>query len=147
MPINIVGIHINGDNMACKLFIFTSILFIGISSNSYSKDHLIYSIEEEVPMGFEKEVNKKNYFVNIGENQGVEKGTTLDVFRIISKLNPYDNQKRLNHKVKVGEMKILYSSEEASIGRMQQFLDDKDTPLFEIEDFMIGDHVDVSINN
>jgi hypothetical protein len=98
-------------------------------------------------MGYDNEINKKNYFINMGENQGVEKGTTLDVYRIISKLNPYDNQKRINHKIKVGEMKVLYATDEAAIGRMKNFLDDKETPLFEIEDFMIGDHVDVSVND
>jgi len=133
--------------MACKLFILASVLILGISHKTHARDHLIYSIEEEVPMGYENEINKKNYFINMGENQGVEKGTVLDVYRIISKLNPYDNQKRINHKIKVGEMKVLYSTGEAAIGRMKDFLDDKETPLFEIEDFMIGDHVDVSIND
>jgi hypothetical protein len=97
-------------------------------------------------MGYVDEINKKNYFINMGENQGVEKGTVLDVYRIISKLNPYDNQKRINHKVKVGEIKVLYATGEAAIGRKKLFMDDKETPLFEIEDFMIGDHVDVSVN-
>lgn len=132
--------------MSCKTFILFFSATLMISTSAFARDHLIYSIEEEVPMGYDNEINKKNYFINMGENQGVEKGTTLDVFRIISKLNPYDNQKRINHKIKVGEMKVLYATGEAAIGRMKTFLDDKETPLFEIEDFMIGDHVDVSVN-
>tara|TARA_B100001971_G_scaffold213155_1_gene245474 strand:+ start:57955 stop:58302 length:348 start_codon:yes stop_codon:yes gene_type:complete len=112
-----------------------------------ARDHLIYSIEQEVPMGYDNEELKKNYFVNIGSNQGVEKGTRLDVYRIISKLNPYDNQKRINHKVKVGEMRVLYATDEASIGAMSKYYDDDNTPLFELEDFMIGDHVGISVTD
>lgn len=110
-----------------------------------ARDHLIYSIEQEIPMGYDNEDLKKNYFVNIGINQGVDKGTKLDVYRVISKLNPYDNQKRINHKVKVGEMKVLYSTDEASIGIMSKYNDDKESPLFELEDFMIGDLVGISV--
>ena len=118
-----------------------------MSLTTHARDHLIYSIEQEIPMGYDDESLKKNYFVNIGANQGVEKGTLLDVYRIISKLNPYDNQKRINHKVKVGEMKVLYATDEASIGIMSKYMDDASTPLFELEDFMIGDHVGISVTD
>lgn len=129
--------------MSCKKFVF--LLFISMSFIAQARDHLIYSIEQEIPMGYDNEDLKKNYFVNIGINQGVDKGTKLDVYRVISKLNPYDNQKRINHKVKVGEMKVLYSTDEASIGIMSKYNDDKESPLFELEDFMIGDLVGISV--
>lgn len=129
--------------MSCKKIIF--LLLLTTSFFAQARDHLIYSIEQEIPMGYDNEELKKNYFVNIGENQGVEKGTKLDVYRIISKLNPYDNQKRINHKVKVGELKVLFSTDEASIGIMSKYMDDKDSPLFELEDFMIGDLVGISV--
>ena len=129
--------------MTCKKIVF--LLLIMTSFLAQARDHLIYSIEQEIPMGYDNEELKKNYFVNIGVNQGVEKGTKLDVYRIISKLNPYDNQKRINHKVKVGEMKVLFSTNEASIGIMSKYFDDKESPLFELEDFMIGDLVGISV--
>lgn len=111
-----------------------------------ARDHVIYSIAQDIPMGYENEVIKKNYYMNIGENQGVKEGTTLDVFRIISNVNPYNDRKRVNHKVKVGEIHILHSDEEASIGKLKNFKDSKNSPLFEIKDFMIGDHVTVNVN-
>lgn len=131
--------------MSCKKIIF--LLFILTSFSIQAREHLIYSIEQEIPMGYDEEELKKNYFVNIGTNQGVEKGTKLDVYRIISKLNPYDDQKRINHKIKVGEMQVLYSTDEAAIAIMSKYNDDKNTPLFELEDFMIGDHVGISVTD
>ncbi len=132
--------------VSCKYFIL-AITCLLASSQAFSREHQIYSVEEEVPMGYENELVKKNYYVNIGENQGVTKGTTLNVFRIISKLNPYENQKRVNHRVKIGELKVLHADEEAAIGSLQKLDTGEEAPLFEIENFMIGDHVSVNINN
>ncbi|MBC77403.1 MAG: hypothetical protein CME64_15470 [Halobacteriovoraceae bacterium] len=127
--------------------LFTAICGLLLTTTALSREHQIYSIMEEVPMGYENEVNKKNYYVNIGQNQGVEQGTVLDVYRVISKLNPYENQKRINHRVKIGELKVLHADEEAAIGALEKLNQGKDTPLFEIENFMIGDHVSVSVND
>lgn len=113
----------------------------------FSRDHQIYSISEEVPMGDDNEVLKKNYYVNIGKNQGVRQGATLNVFRVISKLNPYENQKRINHRVKIGQIEILHADEEAAIGAFKEINNGPQDPLFEIENFMIGDHVSVSVND
>ena len=116
-----------------------------MSLPAIARNHLIYSVAEELPMGFDNEVTKKNYYMNIGMQQGVSVGTTLDVFRVISKSNPYDNLKRINYKVKIGEMKVLHSDDEAAIGIMTNLKDDADTPLFDLKGFLIGDYVSVNV--
>ena len=131
---------------SCKIFILAMMLF-PLPEKVFSRDHQIYSISEEVPMGDDNEVLKKNYYVNIGKNQGVRQGATLNVFRVISKLNPYENQKRINHRVKIGQIEILHADEEAAIGAFKEINNGPQDPLFEIENFMIGDHVSVSVND
>lgn len=97
-------------------------------------------------MGTEKEVVRKNYYVNMGGGQGVKKDSILDVFRIISIQNPYDNKKRVNYKVKIGELKVLHTSDEASIAMVNEYEKDDNTPIFEIPQFMIGDHVSINVD-
>jgi len=99
---------------------------------------------QDLPMGYDNEVIRKNYYVNIGTNQGVKKDTNLDVFRIISVLNPYDNKQRVNYKVKIGELKILATSDSASIAILSKM--EENTPIFDLAQFMIGDHVAISVN-
>lgn len=130
----------------CTFKSFMALLILLLNFNLMAQDHLIYSIDEEVPMGFDNEINKRNYYLNIGGEQGVSKGTVIDVYRTISKLNPYNDQKRINHKIKIGELKVIHSEGQSSIGRIEKILLDEDTPLFEIESFMIGDHVSVNVN-
>jgi hypothetical protein len=102
-------------------------------------------VAEDIPMGYENEITKRNFYVNMGANQGIQNGTTLNVYRIISKLNPYDNQKRINYKVEIGQLEVLHSEDESSIGMIKKMNDDLKTPLFEINSFMIGDHVSVNV--
>jgi len=117
-----------------------------MSMATYARDHVIFSVEEEFPMGFDNEVLKKNFYVNIGSGQGIEKGTILNVFRVISKSNPYDNKKRINYKVKIGELEVLHTEEQAAIAVLKKQEDTLKDPMFEINSFMIGDHVMVSVN-
>lgn len=111
-----------------------------------AKDYVIYSVYQDVPMGKKDEVIRKNYYIDIGKNQGVKKGNTIDVFRVISVLDPYENKKRFNHKVKIGELKIVHAEESSAIGIVNKIEDEKETPVFEIGQFMIGDIVTVKIN-
>lgn len=96
-------------------------------------------------MGYENEVIRKNYYVNIGSAQGVKKDSVLNVFRIISVQNPYDNKKRVNYKVKIGELKVLHTTDEASIAMVNKY-EKGNVPIFELNQFMIGDHVAVSVD-
>ena len=96
-------------------------------------------------MGFESEVIKKNYYVNIGQQQGVEQGTHLDVFRVVSRLDPYGDKKRYNFKVKIGELEVLHTEESSAIGILKSLHKDEKSPYFEINNFMIGDKVSVKV--
>lgn len=126
-----------------KLIVLLTTLLIsqGIAAKSY----VIFSMAQDLPMGLENEVVRKNYYVNIGSGQGVKKDSILNVFRIISIQNPYDNKKRVNYKVKIGELKVLHSSDEASIAMVKEY-EKEETPIFELDQFMIGDHVSINVD-
>lgn len=126
-----------------KLFLILTMLLLSLSG--FTRDHLIFSVAEDLPMGFDNEKLRRNYYVNIGSNQGVTKGTTLDVFRVISKANPYDNKKRVNYRIPIGKLEIIHSEDESAVAYIQELNMNIKDPLFEINNFMIGDHVSVSV--
>jgi hypothetical protein len=101
---------------------------------------------QDLSMGHDNEVIRKNYYVNLGNGQGVKKDSVLDVFRIISVQNPYDNKKRMNYRVKIGELKVLHTSDEASIAMVNRYEKVSETPIFELPQFMIGDHVSINVD-
>jgi hypothetical protein len=114
-------------------------------SNGFSRDYIIYSVAQELPMGVENEKLKKNYYINMGNNQGLEQGTVLDVFRVISRLDPYETKKRYNYKVKIGEIEVVHSEDESSIASLKMINNKADTPMFDIPALMVGDRVDVKV--
>jgi hypothetical protein len=77
----------------------------------------------------------------MGKTQGASKGSVLDVLRVVSVLDPYENKKRFNHKIKVGEIKVLHAEDSSSIGILNKLEVPEETPVFEISNVMIGDIV------
>ena len=110
-----------------------------------AKDYVIYSISQDIPMGVEKEVLRKNFYIDMGKNQGVSKGSVLDVYRVVSVLDPYESKKRFNHKIKIGEVKVLHVEEASAIGVLNKLESEEETPVFEVGKLMIGDVVSAHV--
>ena len=127
-----------------KLLTLLSLLLI--SKTTWARSYVIFSLAQDLNMGNEGEVVRKNYYINMGAGQGVKKDSIVDVFRIISVQNPYDNKKRVNYKVKIGELKVVHSSDEASIAMVNGYEKEDVTPIFELPQFMIGDHVSINVD-
>lgn len=128
-----------------RIPVFFMMAFILSSTLAIAKDYIIYSISQDVPMGNPNEVIRKNFYVDMGKNQGVKQGSVLDVFRVISVLDPYESKKRYNHRIKIGEVKILHSEESSAIGILNKLEASEETPVFEVGKMMIGDIVAVKV--
>src|SRR6218665_793580 len=86
------------------------------ASMAIAKDYVIYSIAQDIPMGNKDEIIRKNFYVDMGTSQGVKKGSILDVYRVVSVLDPYESKKRFNHRIKIGEVKVLHAEDTSAIG-------------------------------
>ncbi len=96
-------------------------------------------------MGNKDEVIRKNFYVDMGKNQGVKKGSVLDVYRVVSVLDPYESKKRYNHRIKIGEVKVLHAEDGSAIGVLNKLEESDETPVFEVGKMMIGDIVSVKV--
>ena len=111
-----------------------------------ANDYIIYSIVQNIPMD-STDTPKKNYYINMGEKQGIRPGTVLDVVRSINRSDPYESKKRYNYKVKIGELKVIHAEANAAIGSINKIRNEEKDPLFEIEKLMIGDKVTVKVSD
>jgi hypothetical protein len=130
-----------GMKKILELPVLLMIVLTFTASMAIAKDYVIYSISQDIPMGNKNEVIRKNFYLDMGKNQGVSKGSVLDVFRVVSVLDPYENKKRFNHKIKVAEIKVLHAEDGSAIGVLAKLESPDETPLFEISNIMIGDVV------
>lgn len=115
------------------------------ASMAIAKDYVIYSIAQDIPMGNKDEIIRKNFYVDMGKNQGVKKGSVLDVYRVVSVLDPYESKKRFNHRIKIGEVKVLHAEDASAIGVLNKLEETEETPVFEVGKMMIGDIVTVKV--
>lgn len=128
-----------------ELPVLVMVTLVFTASMAIAKDYVIYSISQDIPMGVPKEVLRKNFYIDMGKNQGVSKGSVLDVYRVVSVLDPYESKKRFNHKIKIGEVKVLHVEEGSSIGVLNKIENEDETPVFEIGKLMIGDMVSAHV--
>ena len=127
------------------LLILVTLLFAFHTKTVSARSFMIFSVAQDLPMGTDDQVIKKNYYVNMGSQQGLKKGTKLDVFRVVSVLDPYDDRKRVNYKVKIGELKVIHTNDEAAITVVSKLIQDE-LPVLDLDQFIVGDHVAVSTN-
>ncbi len=130
------------NNLRLILFILIGLF----SLRTFPKEYIIYSVAQDLPMGYENEVINKNFYVNMGSKQGLDHGTVLDVYRVISRLDPYKTKKRYNYRVKIGELKVLHTEDDSAIAELSEIKTKDESIYFEIPSFMIGDHVEVKID-
>ncbi|MCY4523654.1 MAG: hypothetical protein OXB84_02825 [Halobacteriovoraceae bacterium] len=124
-------------------FILISIFFI--SSSLLASDYVIYSITQDFPMGEPNEILKKDFYINIGSNQGIKKGTSLDVYRNILSVYSNKTKKIHKHRIRIGKVRIIHVDEQSSIAKKEFLFDTTRTPNLEFKDFMIGDHISISV--
>lgn len=127
-----------------KIFLI-NLFLICANSEVFCKDYIIYSVTHSVPMGEPNEQNVKNYFVNLGKQQGLKEGTVLNVYRSITMSDPYETKNKYNYNVKIGEIKILHTEDGSAIALSEKFTNEK--VALDVQNFMIGDKVEVKLNN
>ena len=115
------------------------------SSNTLSKNFIIYSMAQDISMG-DGLPQKKNYYINIGLQQGVKEGTELKVYRLLNRTNPYATEKNVTFKVEVGELKVIHSEDENAIAELSK-LKSNSNIFVEIPSLNIGDEVGVKTTN
>lgn len=111
----------------------------------HAREYFIYSVEHDLPMGHENENLRKNYYVNIGAKQGVQKGSILNVVRLITENDPYESKRRYSYQLKVGELQVIHQDEDASIAVSRNITSDDVSPILEIKTFMVGDEVKIKV--
>jgi len=113
--------------------------------SAIAKNYMIYSLAQDIPMG-DGSLQKKNYYVNIGLQQGVKIGTELKVYRLLNRTNPYSTEKNVTFKVEVGELKVIHAEEENSIAEVSKIKNDSNV-FIEIPSLNIGDQIGVKTSN
>jgi hypothetical protein len=127
-----------------KLIFFISLFYLNFSA---AQNYSIYGIHQDFPMGEKDEVIKKNFFLTLGTDQGVYPGSIMDVFRILFVINGANPKERINHRVKIGELKVIHSEVGASVAVKEPNFKEENGLVLDFKGFMLGDEVSPKISS
>jgi hypothetical protein len=105
---------------------------------------IVYSVFKGIDLGNPNEMIQKDYFVNLGTNQGIRVGTVLEVAR---KSPSYDLTTEKLYKDLIfpfARIKVIHAEKDASIARLEKLYSQDVTPVLVPRSVIVGDLVRVS---
>ena len=111
------------------------------------KEAVVIDVRKNVALSKNDKVYR-NYYINVGAQRGLKKGSIVDVVRRLPLHDPLRNTSVGDLKVKVAELEIIFGDEYLSIARVSKLESPEDRPLLDVDAVMIGDRLDLaSIKN
>ena len=120
--------------------VFCEILF-GYRVLASESDYTVYQVYRPIDMGEGGTQPPKDIFVSIGSNQGVHKGSMLDVYRRISSFDNLTQKHMGDHMIPVGKIRVIHVDEKTAIARSDRFVSVEQEPALLPQAVMIGDVV------
>lgn len=118
--------------------------WIAIPSALSEETAIVYSVFKGIDLGDPNEVLQKDYFVNLGVNQGIRIGTILEVAR---KAPSYDLTTEKLYKDLIfpfAQLRVIHAEKDAAIARLEKIYPPEKTPVATPRTVIVGDLVRVA---
>lgn len=106
-----------------------------------ASDAIVYSVYKGIDLGAPNEEIQKDFFVNLGTNQGIKSGTILEVSR---KMPSYDLTTEKLYKDLVfpfAKIRVIHAEKDACIARLEKLYPSDKTPIINPKGVIVGDTV------
>lgn len=112
--------------------------------SALSDTAIVYSVYKGIDLGDPNEILQKDYFVNLGVDQGIRVGTILEVAR---KAPSYDLTTEKLYKDLVfpfAQLRVIHAEKDAAIARLEKIYPPDKTPVVTPRSVIVGDLIRVS---
>jgi hypothetical protein len=113
-------------------------------SQNQAKQYTIFDIRRNLPLK-ENETVYRDYYVNLGADEGVKEGAILSVYRRVPVTDIYRNKTHADLVVPIGHMKVILAQKSMSVAREASLVDQAQIPVVQYEKIMLGDRVEVAL--
>lgn len=125
-------------NISIAAAVFSFFLY---TSMAVADDYSVYQVYRPIDLGETDVAPPKDIFINMGANQGLKKGSTLDVYRRVSSFDNLTQKLIGDHMIPVGKVKVIHVDEKTAIARADRFVSIEQEPALLPQAIMIGDVV------
>jgi len=124
--------------LALLLAFGVSILF---HSTALADEGNVYQVYRGIDLGVSEKAPPQDIFISLGSDNGVKKGSVLDVYRRISSFDNLTQKHMGDHMIPVGKIKIIHVDAKTAIARADRFVSIDEEPALLPQAVMIGDVV------
>lgn len=131
------------------------VFLILFTINSYAQDsavevsdrpeeHIVYGVQPRLFMGNPDEKRIKDYYISIGNKDGLKVGSTI---RVLRKTPSYDLlSKKLQQDMifPIARLKVIHAESHAAIARIDQYYSEDTTPIAFPQAIIVGDLVEIA---
>ena len=110
-------------------------------SSAVAEEYSVYQVYRGIDLGETDRPPPKDIFVNLGSQQGIKKGSVLDLYRKVSSVDDMTQKHVDDLMIPVGKLKVIHVQEKTAIARVDRFVSLEQEPGLVPQAVMIGDVV------
>ena len=123
--------------------LFSILLCVTVQAKADQKEFTVFEARKTLPLSDTAPVFK-DYYVNMGVENGVTVGSVLSVFRKIPVIDIYTNKAPGDLIVEVAKLKVIHTQRSMSVARVYAEANPKSIPVVQFEKVMLGDRVELA---
>ncbi|MFM8269261.1 MAG: hypothetical protein ACKN9V_03650 [Pseudomonadota bacterium] len=123
------------------LIILAAILLLNSLAQGARNSGSIIQVQRKIRMSDAEPLPPKEYFIDLGQRDGLQAGERLEVYRELPVTNGQSGAPWHVLRVKIGELRVDYLGETSSLAREVEGRDLASLPPLEYQTFMLGDEV------
>jgi hypothetical protein len=121
------------------------VLAMSFTAQAGEKTYSVFDIKKTVPLN-DHQKTFRDFYVNIGSEQGVKVGSILAVYRRQGVVDYYRNVLHDDLLVPVAHMRVIMAQKGMSVARIESLTPAKQIPVVEFNTVMLGDRVELAQN-
>lgn len=127
---------------ALTLTILLSI--VTLPNSGRAAEFTVYSVYQHLDLGNENEKPQKDYYINMGTEHGIRKGSIVTVIKRVPTYDAVSEKLYREMAFPYAKLKIVHSEQNLSVGRVDKFLPIDNVPAVNPQAVMVGDIVRLS---
>ena len=127
---------------ALTLSILLSI--VTLPNSGRAAEFTVYSVYQHLDMGNENEKPQKDFYINMGTEHGLRKGSTVTVIKRVPTYDAVSEKLYREMAFPYARLKIVHAEQSLSVGRIEKVYPIDSIPAVNPQAVMVGDIVRLS---
>lgn len=122
-----------------KFLILAFLAVVSVQLPAQADDYIVYSVFRGVDLGNPGEAPKKDFYVNMGGNQGLAAGSILQVYRRMPSYDLLSQKLYKDVTFPIAQLKVIHVEANVAVARLEKMLPAEQMPSITPAAVIVGD--------